>query len=200
MVDEGGVAAGLGGVEDVEEGGSGGLRLVRDVGVPGYTAVATGEEVVELAFAADAVDEVDLGVALWGAGGRVDVVASKVAAEVEGIFDGEIRKVLIAECDDLALGDEEGELVLAGGGELAELHAADFGAGCGGQLGDFATLDKKILEGWVGANTVLYVLEWLERRILLVIVVYWKVVWVFCCGGTSLFVDLPADSAGWSIC
>lgn len=200
LVDEGGVAAGLGGVEDVEEGGSGGLRLVGDVRVPGYAAVAAGEEVVELAFAADAVDEVHLGVALWGAGGGVDVVATEVAAEVESILDGEIGKVLVAECDDLALGDEEGELVLAGGGELAELHATDFRASCGGQLGDFAALDKEILEGWVGANTVLYVLEWLKRRVLLVIVVYRKVVWVFCCGGTSLFVDLPADSSGWSIC
>lgn len=200
LVDEGGVAAGLGGVEDVEEGRSGGLGLIGDVRVPGYAAVAAGEEVVQLALASDAVHEVNLGVALGGAGGGVDVVAAEVATEVEGIFDGEIGKVLVAECDDLALGDEEGELVLASGGELAELHAADFRAGCGGQLGDFAALDKEILEGWVGANTMLYVLEWLERRVLLVIVIDWKIVWVFGCGGTALFVDLPADSAGWSIC
>lgn len=200
LVDEGGVASSLGGVENVEEGGSRGLRLVGDIRVPGYAAVATGEEVVELAFAADAVDEVDLGVAFWSAGGGVDVMAAKVAAEVESVFDGEIGKVLVAECDNLALGDKESELVLASGGELAELHTSDFGAGCGGQLGDFATLDKEILEGWVGANSVLYMLEWLERRVLLVIIIYWKVVWVFCCGGASLLVNLPANSSGWSIC
>jgi hypothetical protein len=200
LVDEGGVATGLGGVKDVEEGGSRGLRLVGDVRVPGYAAVAAGEEVVQLALAANAVDKVNLGVAFWGSGGGVDVVAAEVATKVKGILDGEIGKVLVAECDDLALGDEESKLVLAGGRKLAELHAADFGAGQRGQLGDFGALDKEILESWVGTDTVLYVLERLEWRVLLVIVVHWEVVGVFCCGGTTLLVDLPADSAGWSIC
>lgn len=55
----------------------------------------------------------DLWVSVWCAGGRVDVVSSEVSAEVQGVLDGEGGEVLVAEGDDLALGDEEGELVFA---------------------------------------------------------------------------------------
>lgn len=44
-----------------------------------------------------AVDEVDLGEALGGAGRLVDVVSAEVAAELEGLFDGEAGEVLVAE-------------------------------------------------------------------------------------------------------
>lgn len=58
----------------------------------------------------------DLRVSVWGAGCGMDVVTAEVAAEVEGFLDGEGGEVLVAEGDDFALGDEEGELVFAFGG------------------------------------------------------------------------------------
>jgi len=113
LVDESSVTTGLGGVEDVEESGSRWLCLVGDIRVPRDAAVAAGEELVDLAGLAQAVDKMYLWVALWCAGGWVDVVATEVAAEVEGILDREIGEVLVAEGDDLALSDKEGELGLA---------------------------------------------------------------------------------------
>jgi len=79
------------------------------------------------------------------------------------------------------------------------LHARDFGAGGWSQLGDLGALWEEILEGWIGANGVLNMLEWLERSVLLVIVVDWKVVWVLGSGGAALLVDLSADSWCWSL-
>lgn len=74
-VDEKGVAAGLGLVQDVQKRGSGGLLLVRDVRVPGYRAGAVGKVGVRALIARSPVDEVDLGEALGGSGCGMDVVA-----------------------------------------------------------------------------------------------------------------------------
>ena len=56
-----------------------------------------------------------------------------VLREVQSVLDWEVREVLGAEGDDFLLRDEEGEFVLPGAVELAELDAGDFGAdvGCG---------------------------------------------------------------------
>lgn len=61
----------------------------------------------------------------------MDVVSPEIATEVEGFFDGEGGEVLVAEGDDFALGDEEGELVFRFVGQFGELDAGDFGARCG---------------------------------------------------------------------
>lgn len=41
--------------------------------------------------------EVDFRVALGSAGGLVDVVSAEVAAELEGLVDGEVGEVLVTE-------------------------------------------------------------------------------------------------------
>lgn len=133
-VGEEGVAARLGDVEVVEEGGAGGLLLVRDVRVPRHGADAALEEGLVGLVARGAVDQVNLRVAGGGAGCGVDVVAAEVAAEVEGLADGQVGEVLLAEGDDLALGDEAGELVLASLGQLAQLDAVDLGADRGREV------------------------------------------------------------------
>lgn len=48
----------------------------------------------------------DLGIALGGTGGLVDVMAAKVTAEFEGLADWDVSKVLVAEDDNFSLGDE----------------------------------------------------------------------------------------------
>lgn len=86
-VNEDGVAASLGLVQNVQEGGSGRLLLVRNVRVPGHRA-GSGLEVVQVALVIDAaVDEVNLGIVFGRARGWVDVVSSKVAAKLERIGD-----------------------------------------------------------------------------------------------------------------
>lgn len=135
-VGEEGITSGLGDVQVVEERGAGRLGLVGDVRVPGDGAGAGLEEGLVGFVTGAAVDQVDLRVAGGRAGCGVDVVAAKVAAELEGVGDGEVGKVLLAEGDDLALGDEAGELVLAGVGESAQLDALDLCADGGGEVGD----------------------------------------------------------------
>ena len=44
------------------------------------------------------MNKVDLRMSFWAAGGRVNVVAAKVASEVEGILDVEVGEVLLTEC------------------------------------------------------------------------------------------------------
>jgi hypothetical protein len=80
--------------------------------------------------------QMHLRVALRRAGGRVDVQAAEVADVLERVRDGELGEVLVAEGDDFLLCDEEGEFIFAGGGELRELDAADFGADGGGDVFD----------------------------------------------------------------
>jgi hypothetical protein len=74
------------------------------------------------------------------------MVSTKVATEVESFFDGQVGEVLVTKSDDLALGDEQGELVFTGVAELGELDAGDFGAGRGGQVGDLGTFREEVLE------------------------------------------------------
>ena len=179
-VDKKGVTAGRRVVEDVQESRSGRLLLVGNVRVPGHGAGAVGEEELGAVVTRSAVHQVNLGVSLRRARGRVDVVAAEVGAVVEGLLDGQVGKVLVPEGDDLALGDEAGELVLAGVGQLAQLDAAHLGAGGWRQVGelDAAVLGKEVGVRRVGVLAVLVVLEGLERGILLSWVPGWEVVGV----------------------
>jgi hypothetical protein len=94
--------------------------------VPSNTAITIGQERFEFAVAAVAVDQVDLRVSLGSTAGRVDVVAAEIAPEIKRFLYGQVGKVLVSEGNDFALSDKQGELVLAGCGELAELDAGDF--------------------------------------------------------------------------
>lgn len=58
---------------------------------------AGGQEFRAASVLGTTVHEMDLGVALGGAGGLVDVVTAEVAAELEGLVDGDVGEVLITE-------------------------------------------------------------------------------------------------------
>lgn len=162
------VAARVRAVEDVQEGRAGRLLLVGDVAVPGDGARARLEQAVEVGVARGAVHEVHLGEVLGRTRGRVDVVAAKVGAVVEGLVDGQVGKVLVAEGDDLALGDEAGELVLAGVGQAAQLDAVDLGADGGREVCDLGAGGQEVREGRVRILAVVVVIKVLERRVFLV--------------------------------
>lgn len=161
-VDKERVAARLGPVQDVQKGGAGGLLLVRDVRVPRDGAGARLKVGLVALVAGAAVDEVDLRVALGGARGRVDVVAAKVLGVLEGVGDGEVGKVLVAEGDDLAGGDVVGELVLALVRQAGELDAADLAADARGQVRHLAAGGEEVGVRGVGVLAVLVVLIGLE--------------------------------------
>lgn len=164
-VDKERVAASLGLVEDIEKGGAGGLLLVGNVRVPGDGACAGLEEVPVGSVSLGAVHKVNLGIPFGGSRGRVDVVAAKVLAKLEGVGDGEVGKVLLAEGDNLALGDVAGELVLAGVVERGQLDAVDLGANGRGEVGDGGALGEEVGERGVGVLAVLVVLKGREGRV-----------------------------------
>lgn len=66
---------------------------------------------------------------------------------------------MVAEDDDLALGDKERELVLCGWGQLAQLDACYFGADGGCQLLDGGPFCEEVFEGWIGIFAVVNVRE-----------------------------------------
>lgn len=138
------VAARLGPVQDVEKGGAGRLLLVRNVRVPGDGAGARLEVRLVALVARAAVDEVNLGVALGRARGGVDVLAAKVRAVFEGVGDGKVGKVLVAERHDLARGDVVRELVLALVRQGGQLDAVDLAADAGGELRHAGALGEEV--------------------------------------------------------
>lgn len=151
------------------------------------------------------MDEVDLGVAFWRAAGGVDVVSAEITAELEGLLDGQIAEVLVAEGDDLALGNEAGELVFAGVAEGGELDALDFGANGWGEVGDGCALREKVGEGWVRVFAVLVMLKRLEWGVLVVGVPSWEVVRVLGDGKVSNAkarheVQRCIDGIPWRLC
>lgn len=62
---------------------------------------------------------------------------TKVLAECLLLLGPDILEVLVAEDDDTALGDQQGELVLLGIGQLRQLQARDLSADARCQLCDF---------------------------------------------------------------
>jgi hypothetical protein len=163
LIRKNGVPARVRHIQRVQERRPGRLVLVRHVAVPRDAVGTVVEEGPKALVLRAAVHEVHFGVALGGAGGRVDVQAAEVFDVLEGVWDGESGEVLVAESDDFLLGDEEGEFVLTFGGELGELDAGDFGANGGGDvLDDGRGGREQVGKGWVGVFTVFVVLEGLE--------------------------------------
>lgn len=65
--------------------------------MPNDRVGAGGQEFRATSVLGTTVHEVDFGVALGSAGGLVDVVTAKVAAQLQGLVDGEVSKVLVTE-------------------------------------------------------------------------------------------------------
>lgn len=179
-VDKQSVATRVGAVKQVQESGARGLLLVRNIRVPGRGACAHLEEGLVALILGTAVDKVDFRVSLRGARSRVDVVAAKVLAVLEGVGDGQVGKVLAAEGHDLALSNEASELVLASVVQGAQLDAANLGTDGRGQVGDLDALGEQMGERQVGILSVLVVLKIGQGRVLLLWIPGWEVVGVLC--------------------
>lgn len=105
---------------------------------------------------------------------------AKVASEIEGFLDRQIRKVLISKGNDLSLGDKESELVLSGGSEFAQLDTCDFGADGWSELLNLRALHQQVFEGGIGILPVFNMSEGFKRRVFLVIIPSREVVWILC--------------------
>lgn len=108
----------------------------------------------------------------------MNVVTTIVGAEVEGFADGKIGKVLTAERDDFALGDEAGEFIFAGVGQGAQLDSTDLCTDGWCEIGCFCSLGEEILERSVGIFAVFVVIELGQRGVFLLCVPCWKVIGV----------------------
>ncbi len=125
-----------------------------------------------------------------GCGGEtdVDVQRAKVAAELLLLLKANVLEVLVAEDDDAALGDEQGELVTLLVVELRELQAADLGADDRGQLGHLevlVVLGEEVGFLLLGDEAAVVELEGLEGREGGRLVVDGEVLGVFVLSGKS---------------
>ena len=106
-------------------------------------------------------------------------IPAEITAKVQRLLDGQVRKILAAEGNHLALGHEARQLVLAGRAELAELDPGDLSADGRGQVvHGHDALGKEVRVRGVGILAVLDVLKGLERGVLLGAVPAWEVVGV----------------------
>lgn len=136
LIHKNSVSTNLRAIEKVQERGTGRLLLISNIRMPRDTAVLRREIFIKLPGIIIPVNEMNLGITLGSSTGWVDMVSAKVASKVESLLDGQVCKVLISKGHDLALGDEESELILSGGSEFAQLNAGDFGSDGGCELLD----------------------------------------------------------------
>jgi hypothetical protein len=97
----------------------------------------------------------------------MDMVTAEEFSKFEGIGDRQLRKVLVAEGDNLPLSHEARELRFSSVRKGAQLDAADLGSSAGRKMRDFDTVSEELGVVWIGFNTVIRVSEGLQRRILL---------------------------------
>ena len=94
---------------------------------------------------------------------------AKVAAKVKCLLNREIGKVLAAESDDLALGDEACQFILASIVQLGQLNAANLRPDGGGQVDNGSSLlRKEVRVRGIRIFAVFNVLKRLKWRIFLV--------------------------------
>jgi hypothetical protein len=126
------------------------------------------------------MDEMYLWMTFRAARSWMNVVAAKVASDVESILDGKVGEILIAECfilfsrvqkevlailtNHLSLSDEESQLIFSGVRQLAQLYAMNFGTNVRSQVGNFSVL-QQIGKARICILAVLIVLEGFQRRI-----------------------------------
>lgn len=126
LVHEEGVTSCLGHVQSIQEGSPWRLLLVSDITVPCNGVCAVVEELSSRLVVRATMNEMDFGEASRSTRSGMNVQTAEVFPELEGFLDWERSEVLVTEGDDLLLCDEEGELVLAGVGERAELRSPYF--------------------------------------------------------------------------
>lgn len=178
LIDEQSISTSSWLIQDIKESSSWWLKLVCHIRVPCHGGSTT-LEVFRCEFISCAtVDEMYFWISLWRSGGGMDVVAAEVLAVLEGVGDGEVGKVLVAEGDHFALGDEAGEFVFAGVGQGGELNTLNGRANGWSQVDAVDALSEEVIEGEVSVLAVVVVLEWSQRTVLLLRVEGWKVVGV----------------------
>lgn len=84
-------------IQDIQEGGAGGLLLKGHVRVPGDSVRTGRQELSGRLVFGSTVHQVDFREALGGTRGLVDVVTAEVATEFDGFGDGELCEVLVSE-------------------------------------------------------------------------------------------------------
>lgn len=97
----------------------------------------------------------------------MDVQSAKVAHVLDGIFDGDIGEILVAKGDNLLLGNEQREFVLAFGVKLRQLDSADLSPDGGGDIVDLDTriFGEEVGKRRVGILAMLIMLEGLPGRV-----------------------------------
>ena len=175
LIGEQSVTANFWRVQEIQKGRSRRLLLVRNIRMPAHTAISPGKERIELAGGSISVNDMKLGVSFWTSTRWMDVMTAEISSKVKSFLKWKAGKILIAECDDLALCDEERKLVFAGVGELAELNTSDFGTSCWGEFLNFAAFWEEISEGWICIEAMLLVDELFKCEVLLAMVPCWKV-------------------------
>lgn len=135
--------------------------------MPSNTAIAVGKSAFKLTISTIAMDEMDLWITVWSTTSGMDVVTTKIAAPVKSFLDRKISKVLVSECNDLPLSNEEGKLIFASGAELAELDTSNLRTDCGREFGYFGTFNQKVFESWVCTFPMFDMFKWFEGWIFL---------------------------------
>jgi hypothetical protein len=116
------------------------------------------------------MDKVNLRMTLRRSRGRMNVMTSEVASELESFCNRKIGKVLVSEGYYLTLGNVAGEFVFAGIGETAQLNALNLSTDSRSEVGDLCVGLDEVREARVGIFAVFVVLERFEGRIDLVFV------------------------------
>lgn len=124
------------------------------------------------------MNDVDLRMILWSAADRHDVVAAKVASESESIFYRLRCKVLVRENKNFALRGKKCQLIFSRRIQFANLNSSYDGANGGSQIFFLGVSRNEIRKSLVGIQTMLYMVEWLKRWVLLRRIPSWKVCWI----------------------
>jgi len=112
-------------------------------------------------------------------------MTTEIPSELKSFLNGKVCEVLIAECNDLALCDKTGELILASVGQSAELDAGHFRTDGRGEVNDRGAFWQKVLEAEICVLSMLVMLERCQRGVFLLWVPGWEIVLVLIEGPAS---------------
>jgi hypothetical protein len=138
--------------------------------VPSNRAYTSLEELLIRLISRTPMNKMNLRMTLRRSRGRMNVMTTEVASELESFCNGKIGKVLVSEGYYFALRDVAGEFVFAGIGETAQLNALDLSTDSGSEMGDLCVGSDEVGEAGVGVFAVVVVLKGFEGRVDLVFV------------------------------
>lgn len=133
--------------------------------MPGDAVRPLLEVVFSGGVAGTAVYQVDSRESLGSTGSLMDMRRTVVFGEIQSFLNWQVCKILVAESDDLLLGNEERELVLAGAVELAQLNSTDFGSDVGCKVFDFNSVLDEVGKGGIGIPSVIISFEFFIWRV-----------------------------------